>query len=453
MASFDFKNYLAIIDPVQTYEIVALAGGRVNFTVRATKADTAEIDSGRFVGRHSVVLKYAPPYIALSGKDAHFSQFRQVSVVQLEPAVGLTLVAANPGKTIESRALALFAEPDGELLPICQHWNIGIPQLLLYDPDSHIIVMEDLGNLDTLTEQLRHMMADDGPDETAMAHSDIGRRLGGFLADLHSSSTLEKMGPKRTAYFDNPGLKDVIHHNVIAQLQGRLLHFGIDDALELYRRVEKDHLRPDDSWERSFVLGDLWTGSILLEWPKICVIDWEFAGVGRGANEDMATFLAQLHLHLLACELGSKAHVSICALTRSTISSYRRQRYKISGEEMGEQSMNGESGARLRCNTAADLPIALLTAIRSAFIVHGRKMVNNAVERDWRCKCCVGKKVATNINKVLAMKDCKLFANLMNRGIWYLRTAASDLRAFSQDDNWKEVLKEEGPILELFFET
>jgi hypothetical protein len=83
-ALFDFSVYLAEIDPSQSYEITHLAGGFVNFTVRATKVQgrgstsVNAADSGPFKGHESLILKYAPPFMARVGKDAPFSQYRQV---------------------------------------------------------------------------------------------------------------------------------------------------------------------------------------------------------------------------------------------------------------------------------------------------------------------------------------------------------------------------------------
>jgi hypothetical protein len=79
MAIFDFKNYLSNIDPANKYTVNLLSGGRVNLTVRAVKTAPYKAGAGRFPGHESIVLKYAPPYIAKDGEGAPFSQFRQVS--------------------------------------------------------------------------------------------------------------------------------------------------------------------------------------------------------------------------------------------------------------------------------------------------------------------------------------------------------------------------------------
>jgi len=82
--TFDFAAYLGRIDPAQRYAVHRLTGGVVNVTVRARKLDT--IAGGRFPGHESIVIKYAPPYIAGVGEEAAMSQQRQVCIPnQLRP--------------------------------------------------------------------------------------------------------------------------------------------------------------------------------------------------------------------------------------------------------------------------------------------------------------------------------------------------------------------------------
>ena len=163
------------------------------------------------------------------------------------------------------------------------------------------------------------------------------------------------------------------------------------------------------------------------------MIDWEFAGIGRGANGDMAVFLAQLHLYLLASPASSSAQNAVKALIRSTVGEYRSQCLRNQG---GEQVMKDR---RMDTIAAADLPVEIMSAIRSAFIVHGRKMINNALEREWSCDCCV------DIEKV--KRNCNLVAMMVDRGVWYLRRAAEDIRKFSENVNWREVREEEERVI------
>jgi hypothetical protein len=61
------------------WEITKLTGGLINVTVRAALNIPPEPGSGtRAVKRGSVVMKYAPPYIAAVGEAVPFGTFRQV---------------------------------------------------------------------------------------------------------------------------------------------------------------------------------------------------------------------------------------------------------------------------------------------------------------------------------------------------------------------------------------
>ncbi len=72
---YDFDTFLSKIDPSQNYELQPLTGGLVNVTVRATKVSGKS--GGLFPEHGSLVLKYAPPFVAALGDSAPFSQDRQ----------------------------------------------------------------------------------------------------------------------------------------------------------------------------------------------------------------------------------------------------------------------------------------------------------------------------------------------------------------------------------------
>jgi hypothetical protein len=53
MAGFDFKGYLSSIDPLREYNIIELAGGKVNLTIRAVKIGSRQLDVGTFPSHKS----------------------------------------------------------------------------------------------------------------------------------------------------------------------------------------------------------------------------------------------------------------------------------------------------------------------------------------------------------------------------------------------------------------
>lgn len=128
------------------------------------------------------------------------------------------------------------------------------------------------------------------------------------------------------------------------------------------------------------MVGDLWPGGVLLgnsDGPNIVigVIDFEFSSLGRGLNGDMAQLFAHLHLHLLGSLEGSPAHVALIASIGST---YSRE-YRTLGSPWA-----------LPASEAGKSPLSALPAsstsaqvLRSAFLRHGREMINNAFERGW----------------------------------------------------------------------
>lgn len=77
---FDFASFLLKLDPSQSYTIKQLTGGVVNVTVRAVKSQATKASAGRFPEHGTMILKYAPPYIAGLGESAPFSQARQVCI-------------------------------------------------------------------------------------------------------------------------------------------------------------------------------------------------------------------------------------------------------------------------------------------------------------------------------------------------------------------------------------
>lgn len=86
---FDFEPYLSAFFPGGTYKTEPLSGGLVNFTVRASRTippinrGDGDNDDSDQDPPMTLVLKYAPPYVAAVGEEAPFSQDRQVSFVHL----------------------------------------------------------------------------------------------------------------------------------------------------------------------------------------------------------------------------------------------------------------------------------------------------------------------------------------------------------------------------------
>lgn len=76
---FGFRGFMSSVDPFVNYRFERSSGGVVNITSRATKEDFINSTNvGKFASHESIILKYAPPFIAGVGKDAPLTQIRQV---------------------------------------------------------------------------------------------------------------------------------------------------------------------------------------------------------------------------------------------------------------------------------------------------------------------------------------------------------------------------------------
>lgn len=307
-----------------------------------------------------------------------------------------------------------------------------MPHCLYYDLDSHVLILTDLGYLSTLTEHLStqttHLC-----DETTLYHG-IGDRLGCFFAGLHSTHSLQAIGSKGLQNLRNPGIENVVYELSVAPLERYLRQLSIPDASQLYRRVEIDFLRENSTEEQAFVVGDLWPGGVLLgnlDGPDkvIGVIDFEFSGLGRGLNGDMAQLFAHLHLHLLSSLEGSPAHIATKSMIASIGSTYRRECSTLESPWVLPVSEVGESPLSVISSFSASAHV-----LRSAFLLHGREMINNALEREWISDADEHEKQA-------------LRAKMVEKGLWYLRTAGDNEADFVAESNWKQVCAEKDQVV------
>ena len=248
---------------------------------------------------------------------------------------------------------------------------------------------------------------------------------------MHS---LQAIGSKAVRHLRNLDMKNVVYEAAVAPIEGYLRQLDIPDASELYRRIELDFLRESSSEEQAFVVGDLWPGGVLLgnsDGPDkvIGVIDFEFSGLGRGLNGDMAQLFAHLHLHLLSSLEGSPTHVATKALIASIGSTYRREcrtlgsLWALPALEVGESPLSVVSSSS-----------ACAHVLRSAFLLHGREMISNAIEREWISDADQNGKQA-------------LRAKMVNKGVWYLRTAGDNEAEFVGRSNWKQVCAEKDEVV------
>lgn len=209
----------------------------------------------------SVVVKYAPPYIAADPDTP------------LDPSRLL----------IEARCLEALG-PSGRLADVSGA-AVRTPRPLDVSTEPHVLVMEDLGDLPTLNRWLRE--GDPGPvRKTAPT---LGERLGTFLGTLHAATCDDEA---YAAAFVNRPMQETRQAVQYQGVAGMLEKGGVADADDLGARAEAlgaALLEPG----RCLTMGDLWPPSVLVDGGNLRLIDWELAHYGRPL-QDVAHWIAHL---------------------------------------------------------------------------------------------------------------------------------------------------------------
>ncbi|KAF7353757.1 APH domain-containing protein [Mycena venus] len=284
--SFDFPSYLASqlsLKPVD-FQVDVLAGGLTNVTVRATFATPISVSKSQPFT--SVVLKYAPPYIASDPTQA-MSVHRQV---------------------IEANALRYLAETP-EIRDLLQQFLIlKIPHLIHHDATANVLWITDLGASQTLFKYLTMPP----PIATVL---EVAATLGTFISDLWKITAHPT--PETIALFTRPIEQD----NPVIFLASTALQVmssrGVSDAEVLSDRV-RTTMQTKEKLEPCLSMVDFWPGSILIGPDGSCgLVDWEYFGPSTpGAEIGMLV----AHLHLIIAQSGSKPDV--CDTTRTFISAF-----------------------------------------------------------------------------------------------------------------------------------
>ncbi len=232
----------------------ALAGGLLNLVWRVP------LEGG------SVIVKHAPPHAAAAPE------------IPLDPArLGF-----------EARALAAVG-PGGALAGL--HRAVRAPAPLHYDPERHLLAMEDLGDPPSLERWLLTAGSQGGADPAAVEPALAD--LGAFIAALHLRSAAL---PALAVDFQNRAVQQTRYEVQYDMAEASLAAAGIPDATALGERARalgRRLLAPG----RCLVMGDLWPRSVLMRADGPRVIDWEFAHWGR-PGQDLGHLAA--HLWMLA---------------------------------------------------------------------------------------------------------------------------------------------------------
>lgn len=245
-----------------------------------------------------------------------------------------------------------------------------------------------------------------------------GQILGVSLARLHGQDTLSRIlgNSSSRAIFAQSLTDHLVWGAMLDSLPEYLSTF--DDAKELYQRVETDFKSPEYNYTRVLCHGDFHTGNVLVpsadsDAAAPAVIDWEFAHLGRGVNDDAAKFTASIHCILIDARRDSSKEPLAVWLRRL-----------LSGFCGGYRET-----AQLRYDTenAEDANLPLL---RSAMLFHGTEMVVFASE---------------------FMEDSLALKEMLAVGVWYLRCAGADATAFAKHDLAALALEEDEKIINSLF--
>ncbi|KAI8675529.1 hypothetical protein NCS57_00454300 [Fusarium keratoplasticum] len=401
----DYSKYLSSLYTGTSWSVTRLSGGLVNTTLRATQTSPVQSDVPT-----SVILKHAKPYVEVAGPEWTFSTKRQ----EVE-AIFLNLFS-------EHGALSYLRKEPYWNSPRCLHHREGKESdlgLSSSDQEASVLILSDLGNLvnifDFICQQSHRPW-----DEVRPKVEKLGYDLGRIFAAIHSPERVIRVqtsNPQAAAKLTHSLTRDIVRTAAIEPLRTRLA--STPNANKLFARVEEGFRAQEGAHPWSLAMGDFTQGSILMRDPSEAeedwtptLVDWEFGQLnGRGVDGDLAQFLAHLHCELLSRPRTSALHRAVSALSLRFCAGYASR-----------------AGLRLR-RRADDETLRLM---RWAFITHGREMVNQACE---------------------SYKGNERFDEIFKVGVWYLERAGDNVEEFLEEDNWKELEKEDGMMLQSLFEV
>ena len=205
---------------------------------------------------YPVILKHAPPYIAT------------VPEIELDDS------------RIIFEAEALQAFLDGGDLSSIPSPSIRPPKLLFRHDESHVILLEDIGDSVDLAVWLGH---------SKHTTEKFGELLGRFIGALHRISFGK---PDFAQLFDNHAIQKT-RYNVQYESIGPLcLGAGIEDAEDLGLKARQLGTRLLQEGA-CLIMGDLWPASVHVTPSGLRIIDWEFVHYGNPA-QDIAHFASHL---------------------------------------------------------------------------------------------------------------------------------------------------------------
>ncbi|MGD8193285.1 phosphotransferase [Herbiconiux sp. P18] len=292
-------------DDVVTY----LSGAGLLDRLADDAADVAvlEVTAGNmnrvFIARGplgSLAVKQAPPWVQVVGPEWPVDPGRIVS----------------EARTYERLALRV---PD------------SIPDIVAFDPDRYVLVMEDLSDLGVLRDALVRQVVS-GAASVDIDYADLGRVVGRFVGELAASTSSRVLGDEAHAALvetaANPELcrmtLDVVLDEPYREHEHNHWHPALDDRVRgLYRdermREAVASIRHDfQTRHEALIHGDLHTGSVMIGRrdgaQRVVVFDPEFSFVGP-IGMDLGLFWANLELAAIAADVVGQGALAAARLS------------------------------------------------------------------------------------------------------------------------------------------
>lgn len=173
-------------------------------------------------------------------------------------------------------------------LPVESHLKVRTPEVLFYDPNDFVLVIEDVGQLPSVKSWLQ-------PGTGFEPARAVGNALGQYLAVVHNSTAAAH------------GTKASFNGNTTAKYLSSTLYFGRFPAAAAAFGHTGDYLHEASQVGQQEVneanevltLGDFWTGNVLIDAtesckPRLFVLDLELAKPGTAAF-DIGQMAAEMY--------------------------------------------------------------------------------------------------------------------------------------------------------------
>ena len=233
--AFNFEFYLSKVDPSQKYKCQSLTGGLVNLTIRATKLSPF-VDDTTFPKHDTLILKYAPPFVAAIGETAPFSQDRQVRLSTFISHMHYRILICVADGGSSSGPIYLFSRRTSSDLG--RPSSVSVPELLYHSQQEHVLVFQDLGPSLTLYEYLAAIsntcIITFTSTSALEACLKIGLRIGEFFARLHSPNSLEQVSKYTSGDVQNLLSKDLVLEAAVMTIKDYLTRFNIPGTQPLH---------------------------------------------------------------------------------------------------------------------------------------------------------------------------------------------------------------------------